>query len=367
MWYNASMRLSKNLDQALILLVISVFVLLAGSIFTLSLKSTYADSENDETPLLSEYFVNIFDGPDMLTVKSRAATVAEVIERSGIELNSGDIVEPSLDTVVNADNYFINIHRARPAVVKDGEVGKYVMTASYDLKTIARSAGFEIYDGDEVKPVVNTMFLELGMAEIYEIKRNGGSTVTEEVEIPFNEQRIKDYNVAPGKEEVRQYGEVGLKVRTYEVHYVDGEEATRKLISEETKKQPVDRIVAVGASSIEQTPLTKSKGRNRYTVTLSNGRRVERQETYYDLNMSGVMRIAARECGVPAKYSVRADGVKVDSEGYVLVAANLSNYPRCTVVETSLGLGRVYDTGSFAQTNPEQFDLATDWTRRDGV
>ena len=78
------------------------------------------------------------------------------------------------------------------------------------------------------------------------------------------------------------------------------------------------------------------------------------------------MSIAARECGVEPYYTVREDGVKVDAEGYVLVAAHLGLYPRCTVVETSLGLGRVYDTGTFADTNPEQFDLATDWTNRNG-
>ena len=49
------------------------------------------------------------------------------------------------------------------------------------------------------------------------------------------------------------------------------------------------------------------------------------------------------------------------------MAANLSRYPRCSVVETSLGLGKVYDTGSFAAGNPEQFDIATDWTNHDGV
>ena len=66
-------------------------------------------------------------------------------------------------------------------------------------------------------------------------------------------------------------------------------------------------------------------------------------------------------------YSVRADGVKVDKDGYVLVAANLSRYPRCSIVETSLGTGKVYDTGGFAANNPEQFDLATDWSNHDGI
>ena len=183
MWYNGNMRLSKNLDQALILLVISVVLLLAGSIFTLTLQRTFAASEEEPATLLSEYFVNIFDGSDKLTVKSKEATVAEILERSGVELSTGDIVEPALETVVNADNYFINIYRARPALVRDGDNNKYVMTASYDLKTIARAAGFEVYDGDEIKPVMNTLFLELGMVEIYDIKRNGGSKITEEEEI----------------------------------------------------------------------------------------------------------------------------------------------------------------------------------------
>ena len=123
-----------------------------------------------------------------------------------------------------------------------------------------------------------------------------------------------------------------------------------------------DRIVAVGTAIKDATPLTAAMGRNRYTAKDLQGNYVERQETYYDLNMSGVMSF----CG-KSGYTVRDDGVKVDDEGYVIVAANLSRYPRCSVVETSLGLGKVYDTGTFASTNPEQFDLATDWTIRNGI
>ena len=102
-------------------------------------------------------------------------------------------------------------------------------------------------------------------------------------------------------------------------------------------------------------------GRNYYTTANLAGETVERQETYYDLPMSGVMSF----CG-KSSYSVRDDGAKVDEDGYVLVAANLSRYPRCSIVQTSLGAGKVYDTGGFAASNPEQFDLATDWSNHDG-
>ena len=58
--------------------------------------------------------------------------------------------------------------------------------------------------------------------------------------------------------------------------------------------------------------------------------------------------------------------MKVDKDGYVIVAANFGRYPRCSEVNTSVGRGKVYDTGGFAANNPEQFDIATDWSNRNG-
>jgi hypothetical protein len=295
-------------------------------------------------------------------VKTEAKTVKEAIARAGIVVNDGDKVEPGLDTEINADNFFINTYRARPVIIKDGKITKYLMTASYNMKTIASEAGLLIYDGDEIEFVPNEEFLETGVANVYKITRNGGRTLTIEEEIPFIERTEKDYNLDPGVSEVRQLGEVGMKKLSYNVLYMDNVEVSRELISEEITKEPVERIVAVGASAIERSPLTVGKGRNYYTYTKSDGTTVLRQETYYDLNMAVVMSY----CG-GGGYTVRSDGAKVDKDGYVLVAANLGRYPRCSVVETSLGPGKVYDTGGFAAGNPEQFDLATDWSNSDGV
>ena len=86
------------------------------------------------------------------------------------------------------------------------------------------------------------------------------------------------------------------------------------------------------------------------------------KETYYNLDMSGVV-YYARVHGYSEEeypYYIRDDGVKMLGQ-YVMVAANLDIYPRYTVVSTSLGLGLVCDTGSFAQDNPYQFDIATSW------
>lgn len=359
------MRLPRFTDKALMVATAFILSFVLGFGANRNNFDTFAGNEDGVYTESTEYYVSFYDEGTKLTVRTDALTVGEAIRRAGIIINDGDIVEPGADTEINADNFFVNIYRARPVVIRDGALSKYIMTASYDLKTVAREAGITVYDGDEIQLATTQSFLETGVAMIYDIVRNGGRTVTVEEEIPFDEETVKDYNLEPGQRTVRQLGETGMKELTFEVFYENNVEVKRVLRSEIVKREPVTRIVAVGASEIERTPLTASRGVNRYTVRI-NDVIIERKETYYDLPMSGVMAIAARECGVEAYYTVREDGVKVDAEGYVLVAADLNRYPRCSVVETSLGLGRVYDTGTFAQTNSEQFDLATDWTNRNG-
>jgi hypothetical protein len=104
--------------------------------------------------------------------------------------------------------------------------------------------------------------------------------------------------------------------------------------------------------------LTPSKGAQVFV----DSQGVAHRETYYDLPMNVVI----GACGPDGIYTIRSDGAKVDQDGYVLVAANLGSYPRCTVVETSLGPGKVYDTGGFAVHHPYGFDLATDWSNYNG-
>ena len=86
------------------------------------------------------------------------------------------------------------------------------------------------------------------------------------------------------------------------------------------------------------------------------------KETYYNLNMSGVVRIMRGMGFSEAEYPywVREDGAKMLGP-YVMVAANLRVHPRGSVVECSLGRALVCDTGGFARSNPYQLDIAVSW------
>ena len=126
-----------------------------------------------------------------------------------------------------------------------------------------------------------------------------------------------------------------------------------KKAEEAAKKKEEEKKLAVVETSYSGSKLTRSRG----SIQGPSGK-----ETYYNLNMSGVVSIMRRmgfsESEYP--YNVRADGVKCLGP-YVMVAAHLGNRPRGSKVQTSLGTGIVCDTGGFASSNPTQIDIATSW------
>ncbi len=83
------------------------------------------------------------------------------------------------------------------------------------------------------------------------------------------------------------------------------------------------------------------------------------KETYYNLNMNGVVNIM-RRMGNTDEYWVRDDGCKMLGD-YIMCAANLRVHPRGSLVESSLGTCIVCDTGGFASHNSNQLDIAVTW------
>lgn len=100
--------------------------------------------------------------------------------------------------------------------------------------------------------------------------------------------------------------------------------------------------------------LSKSAG----TVVGPSGK-----ETYYNLDMSGVVRIMRRLGFSEAEYPywVRSDGCKMLGD-YIMVAADLSAHPRGSTMEISLGTAIVCDTGGFVTNGSgTKVDVAVTW------
>ena len=261
------------------------------------------DSGNTENPDGTHY-ITIYDNGTLTNVRSDANTVREALLRAEVQLNTGDKVEPALDEEIAANNYNINIYRARKVLVLDGTRKYRAMTASTTPEDVVIDAGVEMYEADTAKLIPYNNLLESGDTIAYQViraktvhlnfygkkvdirtqaktvsdllkeqeidtdlKKNwvsvaldkkisngmsfsiqpqGKQTITVDEEIKFKETITYDYSVDYGKREITQAGSNGLRTVTYEVEMKDGKELSRKLVSSIVVRQAVTQQVKVG-------------------------------------------------------------------------------------------------------------------------
>jgi len=359
--------------------------------------------------------ITVFDRGTTRVFLSDDKTVGDALKAQGIELDARDTVEPATDEELIATDYQVNIYRARPVVVVDGAVRVKTISSYQTAEQIAKDVKITVYDEDtttlrpltdfvgdgaglqltikratpfildlygkktEVRTQAKTVGDMLKEKEIIlgasgrvslpedapisqgmevRVWREGKQTVSIDQEIPSVSRIAYDADRPLGYRAVQTPGVPGIRSVTYQLEIKDGAEISRVEIANIVTRNPTEQVEVIGLRN-DGSGLSLSKGAQYWT----DSKGVSHRETYYDLNMAVVM----QSCGQGGRYTVRPDGAKVDAQGYILIAANYSNYPKCSIVETSLGLGRVYDTGGFAARHPHGFDLATDWSRADGI
>jgi uncharacterized protein YabE (DUF348 family) len=91
------------------------------------------------------------------SIPTRAKTVDQLLKNAEITLGSNDIVEPSLATEIQEDDFRINIYRARRVLITDGSTTVVVDDANPSLRKVAQSAGFDVYDEDFVEIDTDTL------------------------------------------------------------------------------------------------------------------------------------------------------------------------------------------------------------------
>lgn len=397
--------------RVLVISVGSILFVLIAAIVTVVFASDYAKTPHDD----SKKLITVYDRGVHTVFLSDAETLGEALEENDIAIDPQDSIEPGLEEELVAPEYQVNVYRARPVLVNDGQTRVKVVTPYQTADRIAKDAGISLHpedgtvisrssdytgDGAGLQLTINrstpilldlygrkteirtqgktvkglldekgiilgdrgrvSLGLETPIAAGMELRvwREGVQTITIDEPIAFPIEQVQDADRLIGYKSISVPGKDGIRSINYEVDIKDGNEVSRKEIARIDTQLPTKQVEIIGIKS-HPNALTKSKGAQQWT----DSKGVTHRETYYDLNMNVVM----RSCGQGGKYSVRFDGAKVDADGYVIIAANYGNYPKCSVVETSMGPGKVYDTGGFAQRHPHGFDLATDWSRADGI
>ncbi len=362
-----------------------------------------------------ERLITVYDRSVTRVFLSKEKTLGKALKAEHIELDARDTVEPSVKEELVASSYEVNIYRARPVVVVDGAIRIKTVSPYQTARQIAKDVGVTVYDEDitTLKPITNLITDGPGLQltiirakpvvlDLYgkkteirtqaktvggiliekniiigdkgrvslpkktpispgmdvRIWREGIQTVSIDQETPVISRLVYDTDRPIGYRAIQTAGKPGIRSLTYQLNIKDGVEISRIVIANIITRNPTEQIEVIGLRN-DGSGLAKSKGAQYYI----DNKGVSHRETYYDLNMSVVM----QSCGQGGYYSVRPDGAKVDAQGYIIIAASYKNYPKCSIVGTSLGPGKVYDTGGFAARHPYGFDLATDWSRADGI
>ena len=265
-----------------VLLVAVVVASLVGSIVT---SRVHADNiERAE----GERLITLYDRGIEQSFITTAATIGGALAEAGIDVDARDMVEPALDEQLVANEYSVNVYRARPLVIIDGATRKKIMTASQSPEQIAKDAGITLYPEDTAVSRQSSNLLIDGAAEQFVVTRatafsftlygevitartqaatvagmlaeknitlgpndraslplntaitegmelrvwrEGKQTQTVEEEVDFEVEVISDANRPTNYRETKTPGEKGKRSVTYEVTIRDGKEVNRKEIT----------------------------------------------------------------------------------------------------------------------------------------
>lgn len=260
--------------------------------------------QNVQAASRDERVITVHDGNEEKVVITKASTVTAVLKQAKIKVLPDDTVDPTTDTKLIANAYQINIYRARPVLVIDGNTRQTVMTPYDTGRQIIEKSGLPYYDEDKVSlersgdilqtdgaaetlrikraTVFNFMLygkaieartqartvgamldeknIKLGKADTVslpldtpisagmkvEIWRNGKQTITQEEPIAFTVQQIRDANQPVGYRQVKNAGVNGKKMVTYEVEMKNGQEVARKEIQSVQTQAPQEQIEVIG-------------------------------------------------------------------------------------------------------------------------
>ena len=299
-----NLRLQARYYSTKIMLTAGAILTLVGGLFFVN--QALADTAKPVAKA-GERLVNIYDRGVEKTIVTKARTIREALKLAKISIDERqDVVEPGLDSEMVAEKYNVNIFRARPITIVDGNKRLKITTAEQTPALIAKAAGLEVFTEDKTalgkgdnivvdgadtvmkverasvvnfvlygkESVVRTHAKTVGellkdknitlqkddtlsvdrSARIVpgmkiELWRNGKQTVTVEEDVKFQTEKVQDANRDLGYREVKQAGENGKKNVTYEIEMKNGVEVSRKEIASVVTKESKKQIEIVGAKS----------------------------------------------------------------------------------------------------------------------
>ena len=179
----------------------------------------------------------VADGQEIVTTSSRP-TVTMALREAGIAVRFGDRISPAADAPVEA-GMRVNVERARAVTVALPGEHRVIYTLEPTLGAALAANGIEVPSGAFMEPPADTPVTDNMSVRVIQLS----SSDTEEREYVASDVVYEeDASLDPGETRTVE-GNDGVRVRRYEINYIDGVEAGRTLIDEYWDPEPVDTVV----------------------------------------------------------------------------------------------------------------------------
>lgn len=190
------------------------------------------------------------------------STFRSALNANNIIVGPKDKTSPGLDSEIKNGSKIEITKAVKVQVEVDGKKLQ-IQTAEKNVEKMLEAENIGIQDFDKVSPSKDT-FISDGMKIV--VVRVDSKILKESQPIDYSTVVKKDENSEQGVNKTLQEGIPGEKEITTRVIYEDGKEVSKKVISETVKKQPTQKIVAMGTLGA----ITPSRGgRVLYTKSLS--------------------------------------------------------------------------------------------------
>ncbi len=94
--------------------------------------------------------ITVYADGQKKTVATDAKTIGEALKEQGVQLGQGDVSEPAADTPINQPVLNVNVYRAYPATIVDGNKKINTLSGYRSPRQIVEAAGVKLYDEDKV-------------------------------------------------------------------------------------------------------------------------------------------------------------------------------------------------------------------------
>jgi len=194
---------------------------------------------------------------------SGAATLGEALWEQNIILSPQDELSLPLNSPLDQP-IFADFMRGSPITIQvSGNEFRMSVTAQIVGDALAQ-AGFALQVLDYAVPDEHQPIPDDRMIQIVRVREE---VITEDTIIPFNEERVSDPEMDVGEELVIQAGENGTQTTTVQVRFEDGQEVSRRVLSEWVSKAPVTQRTAYGGNVVTST-FDSSEGAVDYYLAL---------------------------------------------------------------------------------------------------